>query len=160
MKEKYRSTVLWIRIGFMRIRIQQFRSMRTLVPIQGVGDQNCNILQLKKYPIFSIKNRKTLSLGLHEVRPSYRRSLQPSTENICHLTTIHFFTFFFSRKFCTPRCIWNIFLPNMDPDPADQNQCGSFRIWILNIVQEKVYKGLKVWEKERGRLWRDVLSSN
>ncbi len=35
-----------------------------------------------------------LSLGLHEEQPSYRRSLQPSKENIQHFKTIHFSYFF------------------------------------------------------------------
>jgi len=35
-----------------------------------------------------------LSLNLHEGRPSYRKSLQPSKENIQHLKTWNFLTFF------------------------------------------------------------------
>jgi hypothetical protein len=56
--------------------------------------KNCQILQLKKIRTFLyIKN--VLSQGLHEGRPSYRRGLQPSTENIKHLTTLNFLTFFY-----------------------------------------------------------------
>ncbi len=34
-----------------------------------------------------------LSLGLHKGRPSYRRSLQPSKENIQHINLFNFFLF-------------------------------------------------------------------
>jgi hypothetical protein len=39
----------------------------------------------KKFDIFFIKI--AISLGLHKGRPSYRRSFQPSTENIQHFKT-------------------------------------------------------------------------
>ncbi len=45
-------------------------------------------LQMKKYQIFFwSKIAIYLSLGLHKGRPSYRRSLQPSKENIQHFKT-------------------------------------------------------------------------
>jgi hypothetical protein len=50
--------------------------------IQGFDDQN---LQVKKN--VWIKTKIYLSLGLHKVRTSYRRSLQLSKENIQHFKT-------------------------------------------------------------------------
>ncbi len=41
----------------------------------------------KKFDIFLIKIAIYLSLDLHKGRPSYRRSLQPSQENIQHFET-------------------------------------------------------------------------
>jgi hypothetical protein len=78
--------VLWIRIAFMvskRIRIRHFRSM-------GFDHQNLLHLAAGKIPIFYLHVYKIaiyLSRGLHEGRPSYRRSLQPSKENIKHFKT-------------------------------------------------------------------------
>ncbi len=57
-------------------------------------------------------NLTTVSLGLHKGRPSYRRSLQPSKENIQHFKTWNFLIFFY---FC------GSFLPSwtriLNPDP-------------------------------------------
>ncbi len=53
------------------------------------------LLQLEKNLIsFESKNAIDLSLGLHKGRPSYRRSLQPSKENIQHFKTWKFLYFF------------------------------------------------------------------
>jgi hypothetical protein len=41
----------------------------------------------KKINFFGLKTTIYLSLGLHKGRPSYRRSLQPSKENIQYLKT-------------------------------------------------------------------------
>jgi hypothetical protein len=41
----------------------------------------------KKLNFFGSKTTIYLSLGLHKGRPGYRRSLQPSTENIQYLKT-------------------------------------------------------------------------
>ncbi len=57
-----------------------------------------------------------LSLGLHKGRPRYRRSLQPSKENIQYLKTWKFWTFFLF--------LWVIFAL-LDPDPDPQFECGS-----------------------------------
>ncbi len=69
----------WIRIHF--IRIQHFFQF-----------------------FFISKTAIYLSLGLHKERPSYRRSLQLSKENIQHLKTWNFFNFFssFVGHFCPP----------------------------------------------------------
>jgi hypothetical protein len=56
-------------------------------------DPGFDDLKLKKYiagnliSIFLIKNCNLLFLGLHTGHPSYRRSLQPSKENIQYLKT-------------------------------------------------------------------------
>ncbi len=55
--------------------------------------KNWKHLQLKK--IFYSKTTIYLSLGLHEERPSYRRSLQLSKENIQHFKTWNFLIFFY-----------------------------------------------------------------
>ncbi len=58
-----------------------------------------------------------LSLNLHEGRPSYRKSLQPSKENIQHFKIYHFFIFsVFVGLFCPPGS--GSIRPNL-------NQCGS-----------------------------------
>jgi hypothetical protein len=50
--------------------------------------KNGKILELREKILFcDEKNAIYLSLGLHEGRPSYRRSLQPSKENIQHFKT-------------------------------------------------------------------------
>ncbi len=54
-----------------------------------------------------------LSLGLHEGRPSYSRSLEPFKKNILHFKACNFFLF-----------LWIIFAL-LDPDP--DSQCGSCR---------------------------------
>ena len=62
-----------------------------------------------------------LSLGLHKGRPSYRKSLHPSKENIQYLQNIKILDFFLF--------LWVIFaLLDPDPDPATQinaDPCGS-----------------------------------
>ncbi len=62
----------------------------------------------EKKIFFWSKIASYLSLGLYKGRPSYRRSLQPSKENIQQFKTWHFFTFFLF--------LWVIFVP-LDPDP-------------------------------------------
>ncbi len=58
-----------------------------------------------------LKTAIYLSLGLHKVCPSYRRSLQLSKEAIQHLTlqNINFYKFFL--------LLWVIFCGPVDPDP-------------------------------------------
>ncbi len=52
---------------------------------------------------FWLKTKIYLSQGLHKGRPSYRRSLQPSKENIQHFKTWKFYTFsIFVGHFCPP----------------------------------------------------------
>jgi hypothetical protein len=80
------------RINLIRIRIQHFRlnidSDPDPIRIHGSGGQKVEKnLQLKKIEFFWVKNYNLLSLGLHKGRPSYRGSLQPSTESIQHFKT-------------------------------------------------------------------------
>ncbi len=75
--------MLWIRIQWIRIKIQHFK----VNPDPGYGwpkleKKNAENLLVKSY--FDKKIVIYLSLGLHKGRPSYRRSLQPSKENIHH----------------------------------------------------------------------------
>jgi hypothetical protein len=42
------------------------------------------------------------------------------------------------------------FCPHLDPDPADQNQCGSMRIWIQINNTDFVYKSVQ----EIQEIWR------
>ncbi len=60
-----------------------------------------------------------LSLGLHKGRPSYRRSLQPSKENIQHFKTWKLCIFFYFYGSFLPSWI-RIRNLNADPDPATQ----------------------------------------
>ncbi len=88
--------VLWI-------RIQHFKWIR--IRFQGFDDQ-----KLKKYNwqflylFFISKIAINLSLGLHKGRPSYRRSLHPSNENIQHFTRWNLLTvLYFSLLFLPSR---------------------------------------------------------
>ncbi len=66
-----------------------------------------------------------LSPGLHKGCLSYRRSLQPSKENIQYFKKRNFINFFF--YFCGifwPSWI-RIRIPSADPDPKNANPCGS-----------------------------------
>jgi hypothetical protein len=76
---------LRIRIHFIRIRIQHFRMNNNLDPIriQGFNDQKLKITA-ENFFFFFYKTAIFLSLGLHKVHLSYRRSLQLSKEAIQH----------------------------------------------------------------------------
>ncbi len=92
---------LWIRIDLMRIRTQyRYR-------IQGFDDQKLKInLQLKiNWIFFLIKIAIKLSLGLHKIRTSYRKSLQLSKKKIQHFKTWKFFTFFYVCRSFLPSWI-------------------------------------------------------
>ncbi len=80
--------------------------------IQRCDDEKLKILV--KNSFLKFKNLATnLPLDLNEGHPRYKRSFQPSKENIQHFTTIHFFTSFFLWIICAT---W-IRIPN-----ANQNQ--------------------------------------
>ncbi len=123
---------IWMRIRihfiWIRIRIQHFRMNNNPDPdpirIQGFNDQNWRKkLQLKKKLNFFIsKTAIYLSLGLHKVCPSYRRSLQLSKEAIQHFKTWTFTNFFctFVGHFCPP------------PDPLTRLNPDPIRIRIRN----------------------------
>ncbi len=93
------SGVFWIRIYLIWIRIQHFR-------LNTVSDPG---FWWPKFIKFTGENKKIwskitiyLSLGLHKGRPSYRRTLQLSKENIQHFKTLNFLLFIF---------FWGPFLP-------------------------------------------------
>jgi hypothetical protein len=112
---------LRIRINFLRIRIriQHFRMTTNPYPapfrIQGFHDQKLK----KNYSrnlLFIFFGSIYLSLGLHKVCRSYRRSLQLSKEAIQHFKTWTFTTFFL--------ILWVIFVL-LDPDPNPDSESGS-----------------------------------
>jgi hypothetical protein len=63
------------------------------IRIQDFVDQKLKKIQLKKNLPFLSTNAFYLSLGLHEGRPRFRRSLQPRKGNI-QMKFINFFLFF------------------------------------------------------------------
>ncbi len=80
------------------------------------------ILIVKKIHIFLVKNCNSIICRPPWRSSSYRRSLQPSKEKY---STSKNFIFFLCGSFlrswiriCIEKC-------GLDPDPADQNQCGS-----------------------------------
>ncbi len=106
-----------IRIDLMRIRIRIFSNcgsgFRIRIPNPGPGSGS-RVWWPKIERIYSWKFLFLFSwskiagflslLGLNKGRPSYRRSLQPSKENIQHFKTWKFCTFFyFLGNFCPPR---------------------------------------------------------
>jgi hypothetical protein len=78
------------------------------IRIQGFNDQKLNKNYTKKKQNFFNQTAIYLSLGLHKVRPSYRRSLQLSREAIQHLKTL------IKKK--KNLLLWVIFAL-LDPDP-------------------------------------------
>ena len=132
-----------IRIDLMRIRIririQNFSNcgsgfrIRIPDPDPGFDDLKLkkNYSWNKEIIFFGSKNTIYLSLGLHEGRPSYRRSLQHSKKNIQHFKTWKFCTFsIFVGYFCPPgsgsgSAIWmririqqlKLMRIHADPDP-------------------------------------------
>ncbi len=128
---------LRIRIHFVRIRIQHLR-MNTnpdpdLIRIQGFNDQKIEEkkLQLKIFFYFFFKSKTAiyLSLDLHKVCPSYRRSLQLSKEAIQHFKTWTFTTFFLHCGSFLPS--W-IRIQILNPDPQTRLSPDPIRIRIRN----------------------------
>ncbi len=80
----YLSAVFRIRIHWFQIRINDFRLNTSTVPDQYPGFSWPKLKKIycwEKITFWS-KIAIYLYLGLHKGRPSYRRSLQPSKENI------------------------------------------------------------------------------
>jgi hypothetical protein len=108
---------------WMQILIQYFLLLANLDPVPDPGfwwpktRKKCR----KHLYFFKSKNCNLLILGLHKGRPSYRRILQPSKENIHHFKTLNFFTFFYFCGSFLPSWIqiW-IRILNVDLDPATQ----------------------------------------
>ncbi len=72
----------------------------------------------KKIIFFGSKNASFVPLK--KGRPSYRRSLQPSKENIQNFTTQCFFSFFYCEFFLSFWIRIRIRIPNADLNSADQ----------------------------------------
>ncbi len=105
-------------------------SILGLIPIRiQSGSRGFDDQKLKK--IYSWKKKKFvfvyLSLGLHKGRPSYKRSLHLSKENIQHFITWNFLIFFyFSGLFLSS---WiRIRIPNTDPDPLTRLNPDPIRV--------------------------------
>jgi hypothetical protein len=75
------------------------------------------IIAEKYFLCFFTKIAIYLSLGLHKGRPSYRKNLQPSKENIQHFTTLNFFTFFYF--------LGHFFPPGSGSGSTDLTESGS-----------------------------------
>ncbi len=73
-------------------------------------------------------------------RPTKARQKQPARQTI---GTIHFFNTVFFFKFF----LWVIF-GHFDPDPVDQNQCGSMEIRIHNIAFFCIYRCPKLQKQQ------------
>ncbi len=115
--------VLALRIGFNTnpYRIQHFWSIRIRMRIQtlmqGFGDHKFWKLCSWIYIYLYFLNKKCNLLFL---RPSYRRSLHPTKDNIQHFKTWHFFTFV--GHFCPPG--------------SGSSRPKWMRIWIRNTAQK------------------------
>ncbi len=97
--------------------------------IQGFDDQKLKKIYSWKKNSLS-KTTIYLSLGLHKGRPSYRRSLQLSEENIQHFKTWNFLIFsYFVGYFCPPGYGSEL---GSDPDPLTWLNPDPKRIRIRN----------------------------
>ncbi len=130
--------VLWIRIHWIRIRlwirIQHFKWIRIRIQIQsGFRFWWPKIEETNTAEIFLIffwsKIAIYSSLGLHKGRPSYRRSLQPSTENIQHFKKGNFINFFLLLPSWIRSRI-RIAIPDPDTDPGTPLNPNPIRIRI------------------------------
>ncbi len=134
---------LWIRIHWIRIRIQHFKWIR-------IRDFMTKNWRRKKYSwkffkyFFDKKIAIYLYLGLHKGRPSYRKSLQPSKQNIQHLKKWNLLTFFLF--------LWIIFrfwigilIQIADPDKDPGNPWNPDPI-LFSLVDRQVRKiWVPVW---------------
>ncbi len=89
---------------------------------------------------FYQKLQFTYPLDLHKGRPSYRRNLRPSKENIQYLKTWKFWTFFYVCGSFLPSWIRIRNLnADADPDPAtqinaDPSGSGSETLHMMNFI--------------------------
>ncbi len=124
LSSKVRIRIHWCRIrstdygpgssilGWIPIRIRVFltKNWKTFIAEK-------NIL----YFIFFWLKCNFLILVLHKRRPSYRRTLQPSKENIQHFKTWHFFLFL------------RVFFALLDPDPDPLTLFFSY-LFLLRLA--------------------------
>ncbi len=100
----------------------------------------------KKKKIFWSKTAICLSLGLHKVCPSYRRSLQLSKEAIQHLN-MNFYKFFL--------LLWVIFAL-LDPDPLTRLNPDPIRIRIRNPAKNvSIFNPIKI-VSELSEIWSGI----
>ncbi len=110
-------TVFRFRMVFLRIGIQYFRSMLMRFRIQGFDDHD--IKKIYSWYFFISEITSYLSLGHHKGRPSYRKSFQPSMENIEHFKIWNFLTWiYFGESFLTT---WI----RIQPTKTNTDPCGS-----------------------------------
>ncbi len=107
------------------------------------------LLMTKNWRNFFIKNFNcNLSLGLHKGRPSYRRSLPPSKENIQHFKKLNLLTFLFL-------CVMFSFL---EPDPDSESRSGSRDpIESGSTTEYKVKNDKKTLTSSSESLWQNFL---
>jgi hypothetical protein len=101
-----------IHLIWILIRIQHFRLNTNSDP--GFYDQKSKKINSWKIFLWS-KTTIYLYLGLHKGRPSYKRSLQLSKENIQHFKTWNFIIFSLLR----------VIFALLDPDPDSEYGSGS-----------------------------------
>ncbi len=114
----------------MLIRIQHFRSMRMRIRIQGVDDQKFKPIYSWKDQYFFVQklqftNTETSIMDVQATGEALNPQKRTSS------TSKHEISSFF--KF-----LWITFAL-LDPDPADQNQCVSKRMWIQNTEQNILF---------------------
>jgi hypothetical protein len=128
----------------IRIRIQHFFWL--WIWIQGFDAPKSEICHSWEKNFFD-KKLQFLSLGLYKGRLSYRRSLQPSKENIQRFKTWNFFTFFYFCGSFLPSWIriWiqqlTLIRINADPDPDPKP-------WPLYPTEYKRYYRTSTVHKE------------
>jgi hypothetical protein len=140
--------VFRIRIHLIRFRIQRFRLNTDPDPIRIQGFDDPKLIEIynwKKKKFFGSKTTIYLSLDFRKGRPSYRRSLQPSKENIQHLIkNMKFLNFFLLLgKFCPPVSgsgCGSTYLhesgSNPDPDPKHWHRRYCADMPLLCIICE------------------------
>ncbi len=135
-------SVLWIRIYWIRIRIQHFKLIRVLMT------KNLKNTYEKIFFSWSKIASYYLSRDLHKGHPSYRRSLQPSKDNIKNMKFIPFFLF-----------LWVIFPPGSvsspDPDPQHwwQYNCLRRNHYLAGDKRRRSWWAWTRWTSWRGRRW-------
>jgi hypothetical protein len=99
----------------MRTQIQHFRSMR--IQTQGFYDKNCKNFKAEKINVFFIKNCNLLIIrptSIKDVQATGEAfSPQKRTSRTSKLGNFSLFIFL------------SVIFAVLNPDPADQNQCGS-----------------------------------
>ncbi len=104
---------IWLQCGSRSRIFGQCRS--------GSSSESGSRVLITINPIFLLQKLLFSSLGLQEGSSRYRRSLDPTKDNIkSHFQTKNFYIF---SSFCCAL---------LDPDPGDKNQCGSMRIRMFH----------------------------